>query len=133
VINYARFLRLAFPGALYHVTSRGNSRADIFLDDSNCQAFRDVLAMVCQRMRWLGYAYCLMTNHNHVVIETAEGNLAKGMRQLDGVCRQCFNHLHGPAQTCLATTLKAILRRQSGGQTSEGPAAGLAGRRESAP
>jgi REP element-mobilizing transposase RayT len=105
----ARPLRIEFPGALYHVTSRGNGRADIFLDDGDRQAFLDVLAMVCQRLRWLCYAYGLMTNHYHVVIETAEGNLAKGMRQLNGVYTQRFNRLHAHVGHVLQGRYKAIL------------------------
>ena len=66
----ARPLRIEFPGALYHVTSRGNGRADIFLDDADRHAFLAVLDAACQRMHWLCYAYCLMSNHYHLVIET---------------------------------------------------------------
>ena len=81
----ARPLRIEFPGALYHVTSRGNGRADIYLDDRDRADFLSLLGEVCQRMQWRCYAYCLMTNHYHLVIETLEGNLSRGMRQLNGV------------------------------------------------
>ncbi len=76
----ARPLRREFPGALYHVTSRGNGRADMFLDDGDRQVFLDGLATVCHRLHWLCYAYCLMTNHYHVVIDTPEGDLANPAR-----------------------------------------------------
>jgi putative transposase len=66
----ARPLRIEFPGALYHVTSRGNGRADIYLDHSDRQTFLEVLEEVCSRMQWVCYAYCLMTNHYHLVVET---------------------------------------------------------------
>jgi REP element-mobilizing transposase RayT len=105
----ARPLRIEFPGALYHVTSRGNGRADISLDDGDRQVFLDVLEAVCQRMNWLCYAYCLMTNHYHLVIETPEGNLAKGMRQLNGVYTQLFNRRHDHVGHVFQGRYKAIL------------------------
>jgi hypothetical protein len=61
-VSMARPLRIKFPGALYHITSRGNDRADIYLGDEDRQAFLDVLGEVCQRMQWVCYAYCLITN-----------------------------------------------------------------------
>jgi REP-associated tyrosine transposase len=105
----ARPLRIEFPGALYHVTSRGNGRADIFLDDGDRQLFLNVLATVCHRLHWLCYAYCLMTNHYHLVIETPDGNLAKSMRQLNGVYTQRFNRRHDHVGHILQGRYKAIL------------------------
>ena len=105
----ARPLRLEFPGALYHVTSRGNGRADIFRGDDDRQAFLEVLASVCHRMNWVGYAYCLMSNHYHLVIETPDGNLSKGMRQLNGVYTQRFNRCHDHIGHVFQGRYKAIL------------------------
>jgi REP element-mobilizing transposase RayT len=65
----ARPLRLEFPGALYHVTARGNAREAIYLDDEDRRAFLDVLALVTERFNWLCHAYCLMSNHYHLIIE----------------------------------------------------------------
>ena len=73
----ARPLRLEFPGALYHVTARGNARAAIFEDDADCQCFLDTLGRVITRYNWLCHAYCLMGNHYHLMIETPEGNLSQ--------------------------------------------------------
>jgi len=87
----ARPLRLEFPGAVYHITSRGNGRAAIYLDDEDREAFLKVLGEVCRRMHWVCYAYCLMTNHYHLVIETLDPNLSRGMRPLIGVYMQRFN------------------------------------------
>ena len=70
---------------MYHITSRGNGRADIYLDEGDRESFLQIFGDVCRRMRWVCYAYCLMTNHYHLVIETPEANLARGMRQLNGV------------------------------------------------
>jgi len=81
----ARPLRIEFPGAVYHVTSRGNARADIFEDDNDRGLFLKILGQVVTRFNWLCHSYCLMGNHYHLLIETPEGNLSAGMRQLNGV------------------------------------------------
>ncbi len=86
-----RPLRIEFAGALYHVTSRGNQREAIYLDESDKLLFLDVLGDVCERFNWLLHAYCLMPNHYHLLVETPDGNLSKGMRQLNGVYTQRFN------------------------------------------
>jgi putative transposase len=91
----SRPLRIEFPGALYHVTSRGNRREPIYSDDTDRGAFLEVLANVCERFRWACYAYCLMSNHYHIMVETRDANLARGMRQLNGVYTQRFNRRHG--------------------------------------
>jgi REP element-mobilizing transposase RayT len=91
----ARPLRIQFPGAIYHVTSRGNARQDIVADDRDRQAYFAVLARVVERYNWLCHAYCLMDNHYHLLVETPEGNLAYGMRQLNGLYTQRFNRRHG--------------------------------------
>jgi putative transposase len=80
-------LRIEFSGATYHVTSRGDRREAIFEDDEDRVMFFGVLAEVVQRFKWLCHAYWLMTNHYHLVIETPDGNLSKGMRQLNGAFR----------------------------------------------
>ena len=66
----ARPLRVEFDGAIYHVTSRGNAREDIFDDDGDRKVFLEVLGKVVNRFSWLCHAYCLMDNHYHMVIET---------------------------------------------------------------
>jgi putative transposase len=81
----ARPLRIEFSGAIYHVTSRGSAREDICLDDTDRAMFLGVLAEVISRFDWRCHAYCLMGNHYHLLIETPEPNLSKGMRQLNGV------------------------------------------------
>jgi len=79
----ARPLRIAFPGALYRVTSRADRREAIYEDDANREAFLDVLAETVARYKWICRAYCLMTNHYHIAIETVDGNLSKGMRHFE--------------------------------------------------
>jgi REP element-mobilizing transposase RayT len=84
----ARPLRIQFDGALYHVTSRGKERKAIFRDDRDRKLFLDTLGRLNERLHWICHAYCLMNNHYHLVIETPDGNLSKGMRQLNGVYTQ---------------------------------------------
>ena len=76
----ARPLRIEFPGAVYHVTSRGNERKAIFREDHDRKMFLDTLAGVTLRYNWLCHAYCLMDNHYHLLIDTLDGNLSIGMR-----------------------------------------------------
>ncbi|MFC2095870.1 transposase [Candidatus Bipolaricaulota bacterium] len=90
----ARPLRIEFEGALYHVTSRGNAGQAIFLDDTDRVQFMDVFSDVVERFGWICHAYCLMTNHYHLLVETPNANLSRGMRHLNGVYTQSFNRKH---------------------------------------
>ena len=76
----ARPLRIEDPGAVYHITSRGNARADIFLSDADRQKFLEVLASTIEKYNWLCHAFCLLDNHYHAIIETTDPNLSLGMR-----------------------------------------------------
>jgi len=105
----ARPLRLEYPGALYHVTSRGNARQNIVLDDRDRALFLDRLAHVIDRFGWRCHAYCLMDNHYHLVIETPQPNLSRGMRQLNGVFTQRINRRHGRVGHLFQGRFKAIL------------------------
>lgn len=89
-----RPLRPQFPGALYHVTSRGDRRALIFLDDTDRAFWMQALADVCARFHCVVHSYCQMGNHFHLLIETQEPNLSEGMRQLNGTYSQYFNRRH---------------------------------------
>lgn len=105
----ARPLRIEFEGALYHVTSRGNKKEDIYLDDVDRLIFLEVLSGVCQRYNWVCHAYCLMTNHYHLLIETPDANLSVGMRHLNGVYTQKFNFHHGRVGHVYQGRYKGIL------------------------
>ena len=105
----ARPLRLELAGALYHVTSRGDGREDIYLSDDDRQAWLEILAQVCERFNWVCHAYCQMSNHYHLVIETPDANLSKGMRQLNGVYTQRFNRSHQRTGHVFQGRFKAIL------------------------
>jgi len=105
----ARPLRVEYPGALYHVTSRGDRQEAIFDDDYDRTAFLNLLGEVVSRFRWRCHAYCLMGNHYHLMIETPEGNLTKGMRQLNGVFTQWSNRRHQRSGHLFQGRYKAIL------------------------
>ncbi len=108
----SRPLRLEFPGAFYHVTSRGNARQNIYLNDDDREQFLNVLEGVCTRFNWVVHAYCLMSNHYHLLIETPYANLSKGMRQLNGVYTQNFNRRHKRVGHVYQGRFKAILIEQ---------------------
>jgi len=105
----ARPLRIEFPGAVYHITSRGNAKQNIFLDDKDYIQFLEVLCSVVKRFNWILHAYCLMNNHYHLLIETPEGNLSRGMRQLNGIYTQQLNRRYDRVGHVLQGRYKAIL------------------------
>jgi REP element-mobilizing transposase RayT len=105
----ARPIRIEYAGALYHVTSRGDRQEDIYIDDEDRSNFLSLLAQVSKDYNWLIHAYCLMDNHYHLLIETPDGNLSKGMRQLNGVYTQITNHYHGKVGHVFQGRYKAIL------------------------
>jgi REP-associated tyrosine transposase len=105
----ARPLRLEFANALYHITSRGDGREDIFLTDDDRTVFLAVLAEVWARFNWTVHAYCLMGNHYHLLVETPDANLSKGMRQLNGVYTQRFNRAHQRVGHVFQGRYKAVL------------------------
>ncbi|WP_185906556.1 REP-associated tyrosine transposase [Teredinibacter haidensis] len=110
----ARPLRLEFAGALYHITSRGNRREDIYLTDKDRELFLAVLTEACDRYNWVCHAYCQMSNHYHLLIETPDANLSKGMRHLNGVYTQRFNHNHTRFGHVFQGRYKAILVDKNG-------------------
>ena len=105
----SRPLRLEFPNALYHVTSRGDRREDIYEDDEDREVFLDILGDVVTDYNWLRHGHCLMSNHYHLILETLDGNLSKGMRQLNGVFTQASNRRHQRSGHLFQGRYKAIL------------------------
>jgi len=105
----ARPLRLEYEGALYHVTSRGNTQQEIFSDNRDRERFLGILADVVTRYRWICHAYCLMSNHYHLMIETPEAGLSRGMQLLNGVYTQWFNHQHKRVGHLFQGRFKGIL------------------------
>lgn len=105
----SRPLRIEFAGALYHVMARGDAQAAIFRDDADRQAFCTGLARVCERFQWRLWSYCLMDNHYHLLVETLQPTLSRGMREVNGVYTQAFNRHHGRVGHVLQGRYKAIL------------------------
>ena len=105
----ARPLRIEFAGALHHITSRGNSRDPIFLRDSDRELFMVVLKESCELFNWSVHAWCLMDNHYHLLVETPDSNLSKGMRYLNGVYTQRFNRNNGHVGHLFQGRFKGIL------------------------
>ncbi len=105
----ARPLRIEYSGAIYHITSRGNEKKPIFYDEKDQEIFLNVLKSVNKKYNFICHAYCLMNNHYHLIIETPDGNLSKGMRQLNGVYTQTFNKKHHRVGHIFQGRYKAIL------------------------
>lgn len=87
----ARPLRLELAGGLYHVTARGDRREAIYFSDRDRETWRDLLGEVCLIHNWRCRAWCQMTNHYHLVVETPDADLARGMRRLNGRYAQYVN------------------------------------------
>ncbi len=105
----ARPLRIEFPGALYHVTSRGDRREPIVLDDEDRGALLAVVAKGMDRFDAQMLSYCLMDNHYHFVINTHKANLSLLMQHINGVYTQAFNRRHNKVGHLFQGRFKAIL------------------------
>jgi putative transposase len=109
-----RKLRIQYPGAMYHVMSRGDQREKIFRDDADRKRFLDTLGEACGKTEWQAHAYCLMSNHFHLVMETPQGNLVAGMKWLLGVYTKRFNIRHKLCGHVFAGRYKALVVDGSG-------------------
>jgi putative transposase len=105
----ARALRIEFPGAVYHITSRGNEQRAIFRSNDDRLAFLSFLAQAVKRFGWSVTAWVLMTNHFHLVIQTPEPNLSRGMQWLNGTYAGWFNHRHDRSGHLFGGRFKAFL------------------------
>jgi len=112
-----RKMRVEYPGAMYHVMSRGDQRDDIFLDDVDRHEFIKTLAEACQQTDWWVQAFCLMKNHYHIVIETPNGNLVAGMPWLQstGIQQDTPGEalIRRPKSDPMKLALAARLRRET--------------------
>jgi REP element-mobilizing transposase RayT len=88
----ARLPRKALPPeGIYHVTSRGVARSAIVRTDDDARLFLALLALEVRRERWDCYAFCLMPNHYHAILDTSLRRLSQGLHRLNGVFAQTFN------------------------------------------
>ena len=106
--------RMEYPGAIYHVMSRGDRGEGIYLDDVDRQDFIKTLAEACQKTGFEVHAYCLMSNHFHLVVETPNANLVAGMRWLLSSYTLRLNHRHHLVGHVFSGRYKAILVEGSG-------------------
>ena len=90
----ARKLRVEYEGAIYHVMNRGDRRESIFWDDQDRLLFLKTLEQACWKTDWQVHAWCLMSNHFHLVIETPKANLVAGMKWFLGTYTGRFNRKH---------------------------------------
>lgn len=105
----SRPLRIEFPGAVYHVTSRGDRREPIYRDDEDRETHLAIIAQAMGRFDAQVLAYCLMGNHYHLVLQTRQANLSRLMRHVNGVYTQAFNRRHAQGGHLFQGRFKAIL------------------------
>jgi putative transposase len=105
----ARKLRLEYPGAIYHVLNRGNYRSEIFATEGARDAFEGCLFEACEKSGWVLHAYCQMSNHYHLAVETPEGNLCAGMAWLHSTFANCFNRYRHERGHVFQGRYKALL------------------------
>ena len=105
----ARALRITYPGAFYHVTSRGNERKAVFKSGSDRAKFLEYLESAVQRYDAIVHVYCLMENHYHLLLETPSGNLQQIMRHINGAYTTYFNMKRSRSGHLFQGRYKAIL------------------------
>lgn len=110
----ARPLRIEFPGALYHVISRGNERQSIVRDDADRQKRLDWLRRSVEVYGWRLHAFVLMSNHDHLFVETPEANLSAGMQHYNGGYTSYFNRRHRRAGHLFQGRFKGHLIEEQG-------------------
>ena len=110
----ARKLRIQYPGAIYHVMNRGDRREAIFADDQDRQRLLETLAEACEKTQWQVHAYCLMSNHFHLVVETPQPNLVAGMKWLLGTYTSRYNRRHQEFGHLFSGRYKALVVDGSG-------------------
>jgi REP element-mobilizing transposase RayT len=104
-----RQIRIEYEGAIYHLVNRGDRREAIFRDDVDRKSFLEMLGKTCAKTGWQVHAYCLMSNHFHLVIETPRANLVAGMKWLLGTYTMRFNRRHRLAGHVFAGRYKSLL------------------------
>lgn len=105
----ARPLRICPPGSVVHIITRGNEKRAIVRDDDDREIFLATLGKAVERYRWLCHVYCLMDNHYHLLVEVPLGNLPLGMRHLNGLVAQRFNHRHDRCGHLFQARYRSIL------------------------
>ena len=105
----ARSLRIQYPHAFYHVTSRGNERNPVFLSRRDREKFLSYLESATERYGAIVHVYCLMDNHYHLLLETPFGNLSQIMHHINGAYTTYFNTKRSRSGHLFQGRYKAIL------------------------
>jgi REP element-mobilizing transposase RayT len=109
-----RKLRVQYPGAIYHIMNRGDRREVIFKDDHDRYRFLEAVGQASEKTGWQIHAYCLMSNHFHLVVETPQPNLVAGMKWLLGTYTIRFNRRHQEFGHLFSGRYKALMVDGSG-------------------
>lgn len=109
LVFMARPLRIEYPGAFFHVTARGNAKKTIFYDDFDRGQFLSILGKTIEKYNWRCHALVLMDNHYHLLLETLDPTLSKGMRQLNGLYAEKHNQRYGTVGHLFQGRFKAFL------------------------
>lgn len=112
----ARQPRIQYEGAYYHVMSRGDRREAIFEDDEDRRMFLRTLTEACEKSGWKIYAWVLMSNHYHLVLQTPDGNLVEGMKWFQNTYTRRLNTRHGKWGHVFGGRYKAVLVEPEGGR-----------------
>ncbi len=110
----ARKPRIEFPGGLYHIITRGNRREKVFLDDTDYKRYLDLLSHYHKRYNFLLYAYVLMPNHIHLLIEQNETPISKIMQGINQSYTQYFNKRYKKVGHLFQGRYKALLCDKDG-------------------
>lgn len=105
----SRPLRIEYPGAWYHVMNRGRRKEPVFLSPKDYATFLTVMQEAASHWHLRIAAYCLMTNHYHLLVQTPDGNLSRCMRHINGVYTQRFNREHNFDGQLFRGRYKAVL------------------------
>lgn len=110
----ARPLRLELPGAVYHLTTLGNAGQPVFREAEDSELFLEIVGQACARFDWRCLAYCLLPDRYHLVVETRQPTLARGMRQINGRYTQAFNRRHGVGGHLFQGRYRAVMVEKPG-------------------
>jgi putative transposase len=106
--------RLQVAGATYHVTTRATGPSEFFRTPEDRRGFLIVLERAVRKYGWSLHAYCLMVTHYHLVLTTAEANIARGMQFLNSIYARAFNQRHGRLGHFVAARYSSVLIETEG-------------------
>ncbi|KKW44438.1 MAG: Toxin-antitoxin system, toxin component, RelE family [Parcubacteria group bacterium GW2011_GWA2_56_7] len=105
--------RNEFPGAFFHVMSRGDHKQPVFFDSTHYLKFIEFLSLTIEKYNWICHSYCLMNNHYHILIETPEPNLGLGMHQLNAGYANWFNTFNDKSGHVFQGRYKSVLVQEN--------------------